>query len=418
MKTKSIIYLFLFVCAMSNLLAVECRIDTTLLYDYNDQWNNIPKGRPPVLPSVKSVVKKQYFDVHVFLWKFKTVDNKVDCTYKIKIINPDGKIYYSSKELVAYKGKFTGKSVFKAPSKLRICFEAKDSFGKYQIETVVYDKLGDTQASAKCSLVLKPMSEEYIPLKIGLKKNKPELATNYYCNPQPEKLIPFFLGLCQLQKELVKTKKYDRKSKHACNLMMAFCYYTFKNNKYLIPPLIRAVEPYGIFYERNLVFLLHNLNMLDEKLYKELGDKSQEFAAKLRKASNPFEFKKVRYSEQEDILWAQFFATGKYLPIKKLAEVMTQLKTNMSIKKYKGLKKKTVKDKKQLYEWIVALAARWSLQSNAIQHNLVFYYCETLFLRDAKEAFVRACLSAILQKAEKIRLSKAVQDKMKKNKEK
>lgn len=407
--------LFLLLCLMPDLLAVECRIDTTLLYDYNDQWNNIPKGRPPVLPSVKSVVKKQYFDVHVFLWKFKIADNKANCTYRIKIINPNGEIHHTSKEFVAYKGKFAGKSVFKAPTKLRICFDPKDPFGKYQIETIVYDKVENTQANARCSLALKPMPEKYIPLKIGLKKkNKPKLATNYYRNPQPEKLIPFFLGLCQLQKKLVEEKKYDKKKQHACNLMMAFCYYTFKNNKYLIPPLIKIVKPYGIFYKRNLVFLLHNLNMLDKQLYKDLGDKSRRFAEKLKKASNPFEFKKVRYSEQEDILWAHFFATGKYLPIKKLAEVMTQLKTNMTIRKYKSLKKKTAKDKKQLYEWIVALAARWSLQSNAIQHNLVFYYCETLYSHDTKNQFIKACLAGILQNAEKIRLSKAVQNKINK----
>ena len=401
---------------MSNVLALECRINTTLLYDYNDQWKNIPKGRPPVLPAVKSVVKKQYFDVHVFLWKFKTVDNKVNCTYKIKIIRPDGKTYYSSKELVAYKGKFAGESIFKAPSKLRICFEPKDPLGKYQIETVVYDKIGKTQAKAKCSIELKALPEKYTPLKIGFdKKHRPELATNYYRNPQPEKLIPFFLGICELQKELVKAKKYDKKKQHACNLMMAFCYYTFKNNKYLIPSLIRAVEPYGIFYKRNLVFLLHNLNMLDQNLYKELGDQTKKFAAKLKKAANPFEFDKVRYSEQEDILWAQFFATGKYLPIKKLAEVMMQLRTNMTIKRYKSLKNKTPKDKKQLYEWIIALAARWSLQSNAVQHNLVFYYCEMLYMRDIKNRFVKACLDGILQQAGKIRVSRAVQEKLKEN---
>ena len=414
MKKINIIFLFLFAFAISDIFAVECRINTTLLYDYNDQWHNIPEGRPPFLPVVKSVVKKQYFDVHVFLWKFKTADNKADCTYKIKIIKPDGKIYYSSKELVAYKGKFAGTSVLKTPGKLQICFEAKDPLGKYQIETVVYDKIAKTQASAKCLIELKAMPEKYAHLKIGFdKKNKPELATNYYRNPQPEKLIPFFLGLCQLQEDLVKAQKYDKKKRHACNLMMAFCYYTFKNNKYLIPSLIRAVEPYGIFYKRNLVFLLHNLNMLDEKLYKELGDQAQKFAAKLKQASNPFEFGKVRYSEQEDILWAQFFATGKYLPIKKLAEVMTQLSSNMSIKRYKSLKTKTVKDKKQLYEWIIALAARWSLQSNAIQHNLVFYYCETLYMRDIKNRFLKACLDGILQQAEKIRFSRTVQEKLK-----
>ena len=407
--------LFLFVCVMPYLSAVECRVGTTLMYDYNEQWNNIPKGRPPVLPSVKSVVKKQYFDVHVFLWEFKVANNKADCTYKIKIITPDGKIYYESKESAAYKGIFAGKSIFKVPNNLRICFEPKDPFGKYQIEAVIYDKIEKTEASVKCSIELKTMPKTYTPLKIGFnKKDKPKLATNYYRSPQPEKLIPFFLGFCQLQKDLVKAKKYDKKKQHACNLLMAFCYYTFKNNQYLIPPLLKIVKNHDIFYQRNLVFLLHNLNVKDKlSYYKELGKEAQKFAAKLTKTANPFEFKKIHYSEQEDILWAEFFATGRYLPIKKLAEVMTQLQTNMTIEKFKKLKKKTAKDKKLLYEWLVGLAARWSLQSNAIQHDLVFYYCETLYLRDIKDSFVKTCLRGILQRAEKIRLSKAVENKIK-----
>ncbi len=410
------ICLFFLACVTPDLLAVKCGINTTLLYDYTDQWNNIPKRRPPVLPLVTSVVKKQYFDVHVFLWDFKTADNKADCTYKIKVIKPDGKIYYESKESAAYKGVFAEKSVFRAPNNLRVCFEPQDPFGKYQIEAVIYDKIAKTEASAKCSIELKAMPENYTPLKIGFnKKDKPKLVTNYYRNPQPEKLIPFFLGLCQLQEELVKTKKYDKKKQHACNLLMAFCYYTFKNNQYLIPPLLKIVKDHDFFYKRNLVFLLHNLNTKDKLLYyKELGEEAQKFAEKLSKTANPFEFKEIHYSEQEDILWADFFATGRYLPIKKLAEVMTQLQTNMTIEKFKKIKKKTAKDKKMLYEWIVALAARWSLQSNAVQHDLVFYYCETLYSRDIKDPFVKACLGGILQKADEIRLSKAVENKMKK----
>ena len=66
------------------------------------------------------------------------------------------------------------------------------------------------------------------------------------------------------------------------------------------------------------------------------------------------------------------------------------------------------------YQWVIGLAARWSLQSNAVQHRLVFYYCETLYSRDVKDTFVKACLAGILQRAEKIRLSKAVENKMKK----
>jgi hypothetical protein len=53
------------------------------------------------------------------------------------------------------------------------------------------------------------------------------------------------------------------------------------------------------------------------------------------------------------------------------------------------------------------------LQTNAIQHDLVFYYCETLLARDIKDRFERACLGGILQKADKIRFSKAVEEKLK-----
>ena len=420
MKKTSIIWVTLFLLALvPDLMAVKCRIDSTLLYDYNDQWKNIPQNRPPTLPLVTSVVKKQYFDVHVFFWDFKIVKGKADCTYKIKIIRPDGKIYYEGKEKTARKGTAAAKVALKPPGSLRICFEPEDPFGKYKIEAVVYDKIAKTQASAEYSMELKPMPENYAPMKIAFnKKNKPELALNYYRNPEPEKLIPFFLGFCELQKNLVKAKQYDKKRRHTCNLLMAFCYYTFKNNQYLLPSLIKIVKEQDIFYKRNLVFLLYNLNIKDELLYEELGKEAQEFATKLSKTSNPFEFEKINYSEQEDILWAQFFATGKYLPIKKLAEVMRQLKTNMSIAKYKKLKKKTAKDKKQLYQWIVALAASWSLQSNSIQHDLVYYYCETLYSRDIKDQFEKACLGGILQKAGKIRLSKAVEKKMKELKNK
>jgi hypothetical protein len=115
------------------------------------------------------------------------------------------------------------------------------------------------------------------------------------------------------------------------------------------------------------------------------------------------------------MLWTTFFATGEFLPIKMLVEAMSDLNVGITPEQYKNLPVKTAEDGKKLVKWSIGAAALWSLTANAKTHQLVFFYCETLFQRDDTDKFIKSCLAKVLTDATKAMAPKVKQQPATKN---
>lgn len=84
------------------------------------------------------------------------------------------------------------------------------------------------------------------------------------------------------------------------------------------------------------------------------------------------------------MLWTQFFATGDIVPVRQIATALTAA------------------ERASPFEAAVTGAARWSLESNCVQHPLVHAYCDDLARHDRElPDAVRAQLVEIVRVAEK-----------------
>ena len=385
-----------FYLAVGPAQALECLVNASLSGSYYDQWLNIPPGRPPFLPTVGNVVKKQYFYVYVNFWKFAVKDGNAAISFDIQGIRPDGKNYFEKKDLkgLSDNGKYTdSKSIYISSNYFKICFENDNPDGKYVFKVVARDGFGNCSTASECAVNLVAAPGKYDALDFMAKSNQ-DIMTSYYHNPQPQKLIPLFLGFCKAEPELQKKNR-----NYSPMNMLMFFYRTFDANRYLLPELAEQVKTLGQTGKNYAVYILYYLNEKDRHLLESIGPDAVAFAGNLAKVPNPFNIDKITHPVQEDMLWTSFFATGEFAPVKMLVDAMSDINGGITPEQYKNLPVKTPEDSKKLMKWAVGGAALWSLTANAKTHPLVFYYCESLFQRDNTDKFIKSCLAKVLNEA-------------------
>lgn len=395
---KLFVIIGLFILTITPSPALECAVNASLSGSFSDQWSNIPPGRPPSLQMVGNVVKNQFFYVYVLFWDFAVKDGRAAVSFDIKSIRPDGKSYFEQKDIKGLpdKTKYTEtKSVYMYPGYFKICLEDGDPDGKYIIQVTARDKFGDVSVTAECAVNLVAAPLQYEALDFAAKTTQ-DIMTFYYRNPQPQKLIPLFLGFCEADPAMQnKNRNYSPMN------MLMFFYKAFDANRYLLPELAKQAKIIGQPGKDYAIHLLYYLNEKDGNLIRSIGPEAVALAGSLAKIPNPFIIAKITHPIHEDMLWTTFFATGEFLPIKMLAEAMSNLKGGITPEQYKKLPAKTAEDGKKLVKWSIGAAAMWSLTANAETHELVFFYCETLFQRDDTDKFIKSCLAKVLTDASK-----------------
>lgn len=98
-----------------------------------------------------------------------------------------------------------------------------------------------------------------------------------------------------------------------------------------------------------------------------------------------------------DMLWADFFATGEAIPVRRIAVALNYDKYSGALDRY-AKSKKTEKDRNDAILETVFKAAMWSLESNARQHQRVAGILEQLYFSGELTQPEKVWLSAILAK--------------------
>lgn len=99
-----------------------------------------------------------------------------------------------------------------------------------------------------------------------------------------------------------------------------------------------------------------------------------------------------------DMLWADFFATGEAVPIRRIVVALNYEKYSGALDRY-AKSEKTEKDRDEAMLEAVFNAARWSLESNAKQHRKVGETLEQLYFTGELTQPEKVWLSTILAKA-------------------
>lgn len=381
----------LLLCAACGVHAVEGNLMATLSQNLQDQWEHILPGRPPQIPVVSRVVPGQPFSIRLALGRFALKDGAADVTVDLEQVNPDGTKKTIGRDLVALRGKSNGKGVFLSNFYLEAVMEEKDAPGKYRIVGKLRDRNDGSEKPLECSWELTALPASFPALEL---KQSGEVLSNYYRSPKPEQL-PGLLESCLRERPGLNDKTLS-------------LYYglgrLFRLNPQLHGELLRIAAAQQTAESRRAVAaVIHFLGReAEETLHPKLDEGTRRELDEL--ALLPDEVPgTIRTAGELDQLWFEFFATGKVEPIRRLVDQLARPGETMTPKEFKAKKEKgeaTPEDLEKLKNFLIILAANWSLGSNAKQHPLVRYYLEAMLTRgEIKHPRSAALVKEILRKA-------------------
>lgn len=371
--------------------AVEGNLVVTLSQNLQDQWEHILPGRPPQVSTVSRVVPGQPFSIRLVLGRFALKDGAADVTADLEQVNPDGTKEAIGRDLVILRGKSDGKGVFLSNFYLEAVMEEKDAPGTYRIVGKLRDRNDGSEKPLECSWQLTPPPDPYPTVEL---KQSGEVLSNYYRSPKPE-LLPGFLESCLRERPGLNGKTLSLY--YGLGLL-------FRLNPQLHGELLRIAAAQQTAESRRAVAaVIHFLGReAGENLHPKLDEATSRELDEL--VLLPDEVPDtIRTPGELDQLWFEFFATGKVEPVRRLVEQLARPGEMLTPKEFKAKKEKgetTPEDLEKLKNFLITLAANWSLNSNAKQHPLVRYYLEAMLTRgEIKHPRSAALVKEILRKA-------------------
>ncbi|MBU1043150.1 MAG: hypothetical protein KJ915_01975 [Candidatus Omnitrophica bacterium] len=348
-----------------------------------DWWFAIPSQFGPMVSKVESVSKGEYFNIlPIFNNYGADKDGIAKITYMVLIIKPDNTRYQQIEDLNGYSGKITGPHLLPAKERLTVCFEPEDMFGEYIIKIEAFDWIKNQRVEKKVKINLK---EFELP---ELNKGDMEWIFSYPSKPESRKAITAFLS---------PPRPYINKDGSIVWSALWFYKYVIEENDFLSPQIIEFFNKKATEQQKKDIILLFHLS----NKTKELGLKEdlKQYRQGLNKIKIPDPYTEITTGDQLDMLWAEFFATGRVKPVRQIISSFKLSKFIGTLEKVKNKKLDINSDdvKQQAMLEAVFRSAMWSLGSNCFQSSLLFQYCVGLYQSDKLNVLEKKYLKAIIQ---------------------
>ena len=324
-----------------------------------DPWLYTISHEPELFPALTTVYPEQKIRVLGFI-KSKQSDKKIHLTCKMKIIGPDGLIYAESDG--SLQAIADGKPLLIDSLAYEITFKEQHPIGKYRIELEIKDI-----QSGQTILVKRTMSLSKFVIQ-GTFENEAEYAewlNHYYHDYNLPRATSAYLYLA--------TVKFDWKTFNEnarMNIQAAFYDTLYANNKWILPHMESLYKNGYPETQKKIVFIFSRLGHYPRSLFVGINDKMMAFSKWAKDLQIDDTSKQVHTALQIDIDWAQFFASGKYKYVKRIATLLNyadDLNTPSDALLDPG---------EQINNATLLNAAKWSLASNCRTHPLVKAYCE------------------------------------------
>ena len=367
---RAILYISIFMLMLNciTLSAIEVSMVASNAQNVHDMFSGLLPGRTPAVPEITRVRSLHSFNIYIFISKVQTSKGQAHVTGSLVLNTPDGRKIEIFKNQELFFGNCP------APAAINISpLVANWDFSNDYPEGVYNFTLEakDMNNQKCCSGLLKVqlLNTPVEPLKITTKEIK-GFITSFYKAPQPERLLELFNVFLSGDAEARKQKNYSplpllfgmaRVLEYHPWVWKDFAersYQLENDQKKYLALLFAAVGNKGIDY-----------------MIKKADKKTAGFLEKMKK-NNPWQISEPYMEEDINCFWMEFYFTGKPGPV---LNVANQLRNRPVISPGQVKNKKgelTSAEKSKLLNYYSASSASWSLNMNASQHNLVFFYLE------------------------------------------
>lgn len=327
-----------------------------------DWWYAVPEGFTPQLSLVSGVAKGEYFNIIPFFRNYGTSSNgQAHITYDIEVLRPDGSTDESIQQCDGHKGAASPPNLLAARAVVRLCFDPEDPYGEYAINITAYDHISN-QTNQQSVII----EQKKFELEMLLEKERDDLFFSYAVAPNPSRILAAFL---QTEHSFLDEDNEP--------LWSAIWFFKtiFENDEFLMPHLLKAFPEGTLKQQKDIILVLALMSRTDE--LPKLSSKLKTFEQVMKAGRIPNPYSEITTGNQLDMLWAEYFATGRIKPIRQLTTSLNLVKHLGTLDKIKANELDSENPKVLRTGMLEAVfqSALWSLRSNCEQSPLLFPYC-------------------------------------------
>lgn len=349
-----------------------------------DWWYAVPAQFGPKLTLVASVAKGEYFNIVPFFKNYGVASNgEANITYDIAIVRPDGSIDEALENCDGHIGRATPPELIAARAVVRLCFDPEDPYGEYRINVTAYDHVANQTNTQSAAIVQHPFA-----IVKTTEEEREKLFFQYAVAPDPALALSAFL-----QTE----HSFFNENNEPIWSAIWFFKTIFENNEFLVPHLLAAFPGGTTKQQRDTILVLALMNRTDG--LPKLSNELRAFERAMKAGRIPDPYAETTTGQQLDMLWAEFFATGRIAPVEQLATALNLCSLAGTIEKIKAgeLDPEHPEVARNGMLEAVFQSALWSLRSNCAQSPLLFQYCTGILDSGKLAKPAEACLAMLLK---------------------
>ena len=374
---------FVFILNSASYAQLNVQVVVSSDYSFYDQWYRTVSESVPLVNKSEIVYHDQPLFVYVFFSGYG-VDSldMADVNYNLRIFKPDSSLLEEHLKVLGYKGKIVNpNNLILSIANLRFNFEVTEPIGNYQVEAELVDNVLNDKVTVSTIVNLSELS-------LGSSINNDSLLgkwlETYYQTPIPELAVDAFIYF---------TKSGLREK--AEEPVFAFFRVLFGQNLYLVPHLISKYDFQDETTQNDILMLLAFLNVDISEFINQLPQNKLYAYQQLKENSNLFDYSVLEHPTQLDMIWSEFFASGRYGAIRRLVDALSLSQYKGAIDLYNNSGKDESLEKNALLEASYRSVV-WSLGANSKTHKLIKDYLTYILKNEPLEDNIRKELESII----------------------
>jgi hypothetical protein len=384
-KIFSLIIAISFVSILNSASNAQLNVQAVVSSDYSfyDQWYRTVSESVPLINKSETVYHDQPLFVYVFFSGYG-VDSldMADVNYNLRIFKPDSSLLEEHLKVLGYKGKIVNpNNLILSIANLRFNFEMTEPIGNYRVEAELVDNVLNDKVTVSTIVTLSELS---LDSSINNDSLLGKWLETYYQTPIPELAVDAFIyftksGLREIAEEPV----------------FAFFRVLFGHNLYLVPHLISKYDFQDETTQNDILMLLAFLDVDVSEFINQLPQNKLYAYQQLKENSNLFDYSELEHPTQLDMIWSEFFASGRYGAIRRLVDALSLSQYKGAIDLYNNSGKAESLEKNALLEASYKSVV-WSLGANAKTHKLIKDYLTYILKNEPLDDNVRNELENII----------------------
>jgi hypothetical protein len=403
MKKHLVLLTFILSLLMNLSAADNVMIIPTLAVNVQDQFGYVPGNRALNMPTVKAVEPGQPFELFFFIPVKGPLTAGLKMNGTLTMRAPDGGEKVIFKDLPVFELPVGAKGFCHSAQSVRGKFDVRDARGDYRWTLQLTPVEGTFSGNLTCSAG--------INLKSSVSDRRAMTADEfakffrvYYRSPVPERILAAWEYY--MTTGVAEQRKREGEGFNPLATLKGFAE-LFRNNPQFQDDLAemsaKCPGDQVIFY----ALIFNSIGVDDLKKRQIIPDKRVQAEIVSLAGCDPLSISEISGGEHLDMLWGEFFITGRFEPVLRLVNEMRYrpVITVAEARRRNDAKQPLTQDEiKLLMNDILKMAAVWSLRSNLEQgEDLLGFYMETivakkLYADEQTAAFITAIFEKVNSK--------------------